>query len=238
MVPTTSTPIAGHALVEARRGDDLADLAVERVDDVGRRAGRRHQPDRRADLEAGKRHLRHGRHVRQRRRCAGCPAVAMARSLPSLISGRSELIAPMNMSMRPASRSGIAAVAPRNGTWIMSTPALHLEQLAAEMLRRADADRAEGQLVRRILRKIDELLHRLHRQARRHHHDERHVGHQVDRREVRDRIVDRVARQMRAHGERGRCDHHECARRAATSPRTNRRWCRRRRACSRPPPSG
>ena len=47
----------------------------------------------------------------------------MARSLPSLISGSSELIAPMNMSMRPASRSGIAAVAPRNGTWIRSTPA-------------------------------------------------------------------------------------------------------------------
>ena len=51
------------------------------------------------------------------------PAAAIARSLPSLISGSSELIAPMNMSMRPASRSGIAAVAPRNGTWIRSTPA-------------------------------------------------------------------------------------------------------------------
>ena len=41
---------------------------------------------------------------------------AMARSLPSWISGSSELMAPMNMSMRPASKSGMAAVAPRNGT--------------------------------------------------------------------------------------------------------------------------
>jgi hypothetical protein len=41
---------------------------------------------------------------------------AMARSLPSWISGSCELMAPMNMSMRLASRSGMTAMAPRNGT--------------------------------------------------------------------------------------------------------------------------
>ena len=138
-----------------------------------------------------------------------------ARSLPSLISGSSELTAPMNMSMRPASRSGSTTVAPRNGTWIRSTPGAHLEQLAAEMLRRADADRSEGQLVRRFLRQRDELLHRLHRQARRHHHDEGHVGDQIDRREILDRMVELLLRQMRSHRERGRRDQHACGRRAA-----------------------
>ena len=90
-------------------------------------------------------------------------------------------------------------------------PGVHLEQLAAEMLRRADADRAEGQLVRRILGERDELLHRPRRQRRRHHHDEGHVGDEIDRRELGDRVVDRIARQMRAHGERGRRDQHEMA---------------------------
>ena len=41
---------------------------------------------------------------------------AIARSPPSRISGNSELMAPMNMSMRPARRSGITTVAPRKGT--------------------------------------------------------------------------------------------------------------------------
>src|SRR5205085_2377530 len=43
-------------------------------------------------------------------------AVARASSLPSWSSGSSELMAPMNMSMRPATKSGRTAVAPRNGT--------------------------------------------------------------------------------------------------------------------------
>src|SRR5712671_665249 len=44
----------GHALLVTCCGDDLAHLAVERIDDVGRRAGRRHQANARSHLEAGK----------------------------------------------------------------------------------------------------------------------------------------------------------------------------------------
>jgi hypothetical protein len=87
----------------------------------------------------------------------------------------------------------------------------HLEQFAAEMLRRADADRAETQPVRRAPRQLDELLDRPHRQARRNDHDERDVGDQIDCGEIGDRVVDRIARQMRAHGERGRRDQHDMA---------------------------
>ena len=139
------------------------------------------------------------------------PAAASARSLPSLISGSSELIAPMNMSMRPASRSGMRGGGAAERHMDQIDPGVHLEQFAAEMLRRADADRAEGQLVRRILGERDELLHGLRRQGRRHDHDEGHVGDQIDRREIGDRVVDRIARQVRAHGERGRRDQHEMA---------------------------
>ncbi len=77
------------------------------------------------------------------------------------------------------------------------------------MLRRPDADRAERQLVRRLLRELDEFLHRPHRQGRRHHHDERHIRDQIDRRKFGDRIIDWIAREMRSHGERSRGDQHD-----------------------------
>ena len=90
-------------------------------------------------------------------------------------------------------------------------PGMQLEQLPAEMLRGADAHRAEGQFVRRFLRELDEVVHCPHRQARRHHHDERNVGNQIDRREIGDRMVDGIARQMRPNRERGRRDQHGMA---------------------------
>ena len=105
----------------------------------------------------------------------------------------------------------MAAVAPRNGTWIRSTPACILNNSPPRCCGVPTPTEPKVSLFGVFLASAMNSLHRFRRQVRRHHHDERDVGDEIDRREFRDRVVERVARQMRAHRERGRRDQHEIA---------------------------
>src|SRR5262249_2115407 len=121
----------GHALVKAGVGDDRRDLAVERGDDVGRRAGRCHESHSRTDLEAGKRRLRDRRNVRQRgdalAACGGEDAqLALVDQRQQRVDGAGGHVEPAGPPPRAATRSGSTAGAPRNGTCTRSTPAFSL----------------------------------------------------------------------------------------------------------------
>ena len=72
---------------------------------------------------------------------------------------------------------------------VLDVDARHgLEQFAGEMLRGADAGRAEGELAGLRARIGDELGHALHRQVGRHRQQVRRVDDLRDRREVLHRI--------------------------------------------------
>ena len=76
-----------------------------------------------------------------------------------------------------------------------------LEQLAVEMMRRADAARPVAELARIRLRIRDQLGHAVDRQRRIHQQDERQVRDHRDRREVLHRVVAEllVERRIDAH---------------------------------------
>ena len=131
-------------------------------------------------------------------------AAPSATSLPSLISGKSELIAPMKKWTRPAK---VRRRRSRRGTAHAQIDAgAELEQLAAEMLRRATPNRGVAHLPRLFLRQRDKLLQVARGNARRHDHDERNVDHHADRRIVGNRVERRIARHVRHDGERHRRD--------------------------------
>ena len=84
-----------------------------------------------------------------------------------------------------------------------------LEQLPIEMVGRSGPARCERQLAGIVLGIGHELGHRMHRQGRRHHEDERDPAAERDR----DEILDRIVRQLLVHGgadrERSAAGHHD-----------------------------
>ena len=120
----------------------------------------RHQADPRADLDAGQAGLGHGRHVGQRGNAPG--GGDGKRAQLALLDQRQQRIDRADEHVEASGqqigdRGGGAA---ERHVDHVDTGA-DLEQFAADMLRRTDADRAEAQLLRRVLRQCDELLHGL-----------------------------------------------------------------------------
>ena len=89
-----------------------------------------------------------------------------ARSLPERMCGV-VCTSEVNITLVwPPITSIMAGPPPLNGTCRMLTPAIELEQLAAEMLEAADAGRGILQLARLLLGERDQLLDRIDRQLR------------------------------------------------------------------------
>ena len=86
-----------------------------------------------------------------------------------------------------------------------------VEELAREVVRGAEAARAEVELARIGARVGDELGQRAGRYRGMRHHDVRHLRHQRDGREVLDRIVVQLGVQRRADRERRRDQHDRVA---------------------------
>ena len=203
----------------------------------GRRAGRRHEADARADLEAGK-GLGHGRHVRQRGDAPGSgrgerEQLALPDQRQQRVDRADEHVDAPGQQIRD--RGGGAAE--RHVDEI--DPGLHLEQLGAEVLRRADADRAVGQSA--PAQPWPSAMNSFTVRAGTVGGTTMTKGTSATRLIGANSVSGlkhRVARQVRRDGERHRRDQQRCSRPAATSRPGNRRWCRRRRAGSRPQRSG
>ena len=112
-------------------------------------------------------------------------------------------------------------------------PVRDLEQLGKQMLRRGDAGRRVHDLAGLFLRQLDQLRHRLGRQRRRGHQQERIVRDERDRREVLVRVERRLLVERRRDRQRAAAAAPACSRRAATSRAPGCRSPRRRPAGSR-----
>ena len=169
-------------LLHVGQVDDLHDLGVEPLDDGRRRSRGREHALPRADFEARQTRTRRASARRARPASAWPSSPPSARSLPAFASGHAVVMLSNVIVTCPPITSCSAGGLPLYGMCCMSTPAIALEQLARQVLRRAVAARRERVLAGIRLHQRDQLRHVLRRHVG---IDDEHVRHARDQRDRR-----------------------------------------------------